>query len=122
MTIIEAIRKIDELKPNTYTQEEKVKWLSDIDSMIKRDVIDTHEGSQFYFFSGYNQDTPVDTKLLAHGFDEMYILWLESEIDYHNGEYAKYNNTITRYNDIFKNFENDYNRKHMPKGRKIRYF
>lgn len=122
MTIIEAIRKIDELKPNTYTQEEKVKWLSDLDTLIKRNVIDTHEGSHLYFFTGYNADTPVDTKLLAHGFDELYLLWLESEIDYHNGEFTRYNNVIIRYNDVFKTFENDYNRRHMPKGMHIRYF
>ena len=52
----------------------------------------------------------------------MYISWLEAKIDYFNGEYAKYNNSITRYNDTYAAYANDYNRNHMPKGASIKYF
>ena len=43
MTIIEAINKVDSLKPNGYTQSDKVGWLSVLDGAIKRSVIDTHD-------------------------------------------------------------------------------
>lgn len=39
----EAIRKIDELKHNTYTTGEKIAWLSQLDGNIKALAIDTHE-------------------------------------------------------------------------------
>lgn len=123
MTLIEAINRLDSLKPNGYTQSEKVAWLSDLDGMIKNQVIDTHEGSDEVVFKEYTDDTPLDTELIVKSpYDDLYIHWMESKIDYANGEYVKYNNSITRYNDIYQAFANDYNRQHMPKGNAIKYF
>lgn len=45
MTIIEAINRTDSLVHNTYSQEIKVQWLSGLDSDIKTQIIDTHEGA-----------------------------------------------------------------------------
>ena len=61
MTIIEAINRIDELKPNGYQQTDKVEWLSVLDGIIKRQIIDTHEDGDLVPFEGYNDDTPLDT-------------------------------------------------------------
>lgn len=123
MTLIEAINMVDALKPNAYTQSEKIEWLSTLDGMVKRFVIDTHEGGEGIVFNGYDDETPLDTVLLVKApYEDIYIAWLESKIDYHNGEYVKYNNSITRYNDIYQGYCNDYNRTHMPKGSKIKYF
>lgn len=123
MKIIEAINKSDELKPNGYTQSDKIRWLSACDSMIKRNIIDTHEGGEDEEFGGYNDETDLTTELLVpEPYDEMYLTWLESKIDYTNGEYGKYNNSITRFNDTYKQYESDYNRTHMPKGTRVKYF
>ena len=123
MTIIEAIERIDSLKPNTYTKEEKIRWLSTIEGMIKRNVIDNHEGAENVVFEGYDEDTPIDTTLIVQEpYDDLYVLWLEAQIDYYNGEFTKYNNVIIRYNDMYQMFCNDFNRTHMPKGVKIQYY
>lgn len=129
MKIIEAINRIDALKHNTYSQNEKVYWLSSLDAMIKRQIIDTHEADDRYFmisgipFPGYHDATPVDTELLVPApFDEIYLRWLEAQIDYANGEYDKYNNSIAMYQACYDAYANDYNRTHMPKGRKIKFF
>ena len=42
MTIIEAINKNDLLKPNNFTQMDKIIWLSTLDGIIKKEIIDTH--------------------------------------------------------------------------------
>ena len=123
MTLIEAINRVDALKPNAYTPYEQIDWLSTLDGMVKRFVIDTHEGGEGIVFKGYDDETPLDTELLVKApYEDIYIAWLESKIDYHNGEYVKYNNSITRYNDIYQGYCNDYNRTHMPKGSQIKYF
>lgn len=123
MTIIEAIEKIDTLMPNTYTKEEKISWLSTIEGMIKRNIIDTHEGAENVDFEGYDEDTDLDTEMIVQApYTDLYVLWLEAMIDYTNGEFTKYNNVIIRYNDMYQAFANDYNRTHMPLGGKIRYF
>lgn len=123
MTIIEAIHKIDELKPNAYAQNDKVAWLSTIDGTIKRNIIDKHWGSHLVKFDGYDENTSLETELLAYPpYDELYIQWLESKIDYYNGEYVKYNNAATAFSDTYTAFENDYNRTHKPHGRRFLYY
>lgn len=123
MTINEAIQKIDEMKPNTYKVSDKIKWLSILDGMVKRLIIDTHKDGEDIVFSTYDDNTPLTKELLVpEPHDEMYVAWLESKMDYYNGEYTKYNNSVTHFNELYSAYENDYNRHHMPLGKKIRYW
>lgn len=123
MTIIEAINSIDNLKHNTYTQTDKVKWLSRLDSMVMRLVIETHEGGEYVDFYGYDDETDIETELLIpEPFDEAYLRWMEAQIDYTNGEYDKYNNSMEMFNATWKDYQNYYNRTHMPKGKKMKFF
>lgn len=115
MTIHDAINSIDELMHNTYTQENKVTWLSRVDTMVKKLVIDTHDGGEDVSFSGYNEDTDLETVLLIpEPFDEAYLRWMEAQIHYHNGEYDKYNNAVVMFNTAFDAYKSDYTRNHMP--------
>lgn len=123
MTILEAVHKIDTVKPNSYTQPEKIKWLSTLDGIIKSEIIDTHEDGENVEFDGYDDETDLDTELLVPSpYDDVYVRWLEARIDYANGEYGKYNNSMVAYNDAYSLFSNYYNRKHMPKGKQFKYF
>lgn len=123
MTILEAVHKIDTVKPNSYTQSEKIKWLSTLDGIIKSEIIDTHEDGENVEFEGYDDETDLDTELLVPSpYDDVYVRWLEARIDYANGEYGKYNNSMVAYNDAYSLFSNYYNRKHMPKGNKFKFF
>lgn len=123
MTIREAIDKIDTLKPNNYSEAEKILWLSNLDGIIKEEIIDTHEGGEDVVFNGYSEDTARDTELLVPApYDDLYIKWLESQIDYANAEYGKYNNSSTAYNNAFSTYERYYNRHHMPVAHKLKFF
>ena len=118
MTIMDAIYRLDELKPNSYSQSEKIKWLSSLDGQIKSEIIDTHEGGEDKVFIGYNENTDLATELLVPApYDDIYLRWLEAQIDYANGEYGKYNNTITAYNDAYVIYQKYYNRTYMPKSK-----
>ena len=123
MKILEAITKIDALKPNTYTQTDKIKWLSNLDGIIKTQIIDTHEGAEDIVFNGYDDDINLNTELLVPDtYSDVYIRYLEAQIDYANGEYGKYNNSMAMYNTAYSAFERFYNRTHMPKGKKFKFF
>ena len=123
MTIMEALYRIDELKPNSYSQPEKIKWLSTLDGMIKSEIIDTHEGGENVVFEGYSEDADLTTPLLVEApYDDIYLRWLETQIDYSNGEYGKYNNSIAMYNTAYSAYARFYNRTHMPKGTKFKFF
>ena len=115
MKINEAISRLDALKFNTYTQSDKVDWLSRLDSMVKNHIIDTHEGAEAVTFTGYDDSTNLDTVLLVPApYDEMYLRWMEAQIDYHNGEYDKYNNAIIMFNTTFEAYKSYYNGIHKP--------
>ena len=122
MKIIEAIQKVDVLKPNNYSQEDKIKWLSTLDGIIKKEIIDTHEGADEVVFNGYDSDS-LDTELIIpFPYDDIYIKWLEAQIDYSNSEIGKYNNSMAMFNSAYGTYERYYNRTHMPKGHKFKYF
>lgn len=124
MKIIEAINAIDTLKPNGYTQMEKIGWLSYLDGMIKAEIIDTHEGAEGIRFFGYDENTDLDTELLAaepYGRD-LYIKYLENQMDYYNGETEKYNNSLVMYQAAYLAFARWYNRNHLPLSQKRKYW
>lgn len=122
MTIIEAISLADTLKPNGFNQIDKIRWLSNLDGIIKRSIIDTHEGGEDTLFSDYNENTPLDTVLLVPApFEDIYIKWLEAQIDYHNNEYARYNVSATAYNTLYHEYTKHYKERHLPKMRATRF-
>lgn len=114
MTIQKAISTVDALKPNTFTDERKVEWLSTLDGRIKSKILDNHEGEPVPF-TGYNEMTNRDTELLVPApYDEMYLRWLEAQIDYYNGEEDRYNNAIILFESIYRDFKQHYTRTYMP--------
>ena len=122
MKVREAIDRIDSLKHNTYTIGEKLDWLNRLDGMIKREIIDTHEGGDSVIFEGYTDRDLEKDLLIGYPYDEMYIRWLEAQIDYYNGEIARYNNSMMMYQAAYDSYSRYYNRSHMPLTQKVKYF
>ncbi len=123
MTIMEVISHVDSIKPNRYTQVEKIKWLSMLDGIVKAEIIDTHEGAEAVAFKGYDDIAALTTELLIPAsYADVYFRWLEARIDYANGEYGKYNNSITMYNTAYTAFEKYYNRTHKPISKDFTHF
>ena len=116
MKIYEAITQFDARQFNTYSEGDKIQWLSSLDSMVRRHIIDTHEGGENVEFSDYNSSTDIQkTQLLVPApYDEMYFRWMEAQVCYHNGEYDKYNNAIIMFNTAYENYAAYYNRTHTP--------
>ena len=122
MKLIDAISRIDTLIHNTYDLPDKVEWLSRLDAMVKKQIIDTHEGSENVAFNGYTASTPMDTVLLVPApYDDVYPKWIEAQIHYHNGEYDKYNNAIIMFNTAFEAYAAYYTQNHMPVKRGRRF-
>ena len=123
MKIAEAIARLDSLKHNLFPIEEKVAWLSRVDWMVKKHIIDTHEGGYKVTYQGYTPETDPETEMLAPApFDEMYLRWMEAQIDYQNGEYDRYNQSMLMFKAEYDGYARWYNRNHMPLGGKMKYF
>lgn len=122
MKVREAIDRIDSLKHNTYTFGEKIEWLSRLDGLIKNQIIDTHEGGEDVLYQPYTEKDMDRDLLIGAPYDEIYIRWLECQIDYYNGEINRYNNSQMMYQAVYENYQRFYNRTHMPIGVSIKYF
>lgn len=115
MTIQEAIDRVDELKPNQYTDAEKLKWLSELDGRVDRDILSNYEGYVPGAYEEYDEETDPNMELLVEPpYDEMYIHFLMSKIDYHNAEYTRYNNSANMFNTMFAGYAQEYLKTHMP--------
>lgn len=122
MTIQEAITQVDAGLSNTYTQKEKIGWISLLDQRVKTLIIDNHEGTENITFNGYDENTELKTILLVPApFDEIYLRWLESQIHYRNQEEDRCNNATDAFNVLWSEFRNYYNRQHMPLGTRLRF-
>ena len=118
MKIIEAINQIDNLKPNTFGNRQKILWLSQLEAIVKRQVIDAHEGGEKIPFDGFDETTDVNTVLMMEApFDIAYIYWLEAQIHYAYEDIDMYNTAIMMFNSTFSEFKSDYKRHHAAKGR-----
>ncbi|MDD3692591.1 MAG: hypothetical protein PHX02_01625 [Oscillospiraceae bacterium] len=115
MTITQAISRCDAAKPNQYIHSEKIRWLSSLDGMIFNEIIKAHEGADAVEFDGYTEETDSSTVLLVpEPYSDLYLYYMFSMIDFHNAEYARYNNSISMFNNAFENFAAHYNRRHPP--------
>lgn len=116
MTIAEAIDRVDRLKYNAYSLQEKREWLRKAEWMIKWNILDNHEPG--LPFRDLNPGSPATQELIAPApFDELYIKWLEAQIDLYNGEAERYNGSIALFNREFSAFESWYNRSYAPLNR-----
>ncbi len=111
MTANKVIEIVDGLKPNVYDEETKLRWISDLDGMVKRLVI------QDDTFTPYVYPDNMDTELLIPApFDNCYQLYVEAMIDYYNKEIGNYNNSILMFDARYTDYKKDYIRKNMAKG------
>lgn len=118
MTIGQALEIIDKKYPNHFDDAVKIGWLSELDGKVHAEILLTHDGD-VTAFGGYRYDDDRDTTLLvpepfAYG---VYTRYLEMMIDQEYKEIERYNQSATLYNAAYLEFENWYNRTHMPRSR-----
>ena len=115
MTLGAAMAMLDHARPaNQMGDEEKILWLSDLDSRVYKEIFQTHEG-ELDAFSGYGSLTDPDTQLLIpEPYTNVYLHYLESQLDYRQGEMDRYNNSSAAFNQAYAEFAGWYHRTHMP--------
>ncbi len=123
MTPAEAIARADALRPNSFSYAQKLAWVSALDAAVTAEVINTHDGGEWVDFKGYSEESAPRTELLIPApYDEVYLRYIEAQMDYSNGEYDRFNNSNAMYAAALGAFVNHYNRTHMPLSTKRKYY
>lgn len=112
MTVNEAIERADALRSNTLPDEQKAKWLHDVDAKL----------SEIMGVNNPDKEWPEDQELLMpEPCDDIYHLYLVAMIDYYNMELAQYANDIELYNAAMAEALGWWRRNHRPpRGRNWR--
>ena len=121
MRISDAVMLVDKLKPNGYTLDVKIGWLSKLDGQIFEEIFKTHEGSPVISFEIYGGDVERELLVPEPFAEDIYVNFLEAQIDRENGETAKYNQSVTLFNNAYHTFSAWYNRTRspMPSGQRF---
>lgn len=122
MKLIEAINRTDYSKPNNLTTEQKIELISRLDAQVKANVIDTHENGNTGDFKPYTTEDMSKELLIQFPYDDIYQLYLSSQIDLANNEYERYSISSTVFNKAFNEYERAYNRQNMPISREFKFF
>lgn len=102
MTLREVIVLVDDQKPNAFSTLQKVKWLEQLDGHIAaEDLLMNPAELQGISYSEGELDTEL---LVKKPYDDIYPLWLAAQIDFANGEYEKYQNSMALYNAQYGQF------------------
>lgn len=131
MTINELLSEVDELKPNQYGDEQKIRWINKVEKTIIEEIIKMREpdkkpeeteeseesaGNEETEFTGYTEATNMDTELVVkEPYTDLYKYYLFSMIDMHNEEYDRYQNSSQMFNAAYQDFANYWYRTHRGK-------
>ena len=120
MTGRELIGIADTLRPNQYTEEQKLRWLRALDMMIYDELIATHD---FDCAPERPSASPAaDEELLAPEpyALELYCEYLFSRIDLNNAEITHYNQSGRLFSAAWRQLADHVNRTRRPRGAAIR--
>lgn len=106
MTVGDAIRFVDTIKPNAFPDEAKIFWLSRLDGRVAADVflMAPAELAEFDYTKLTTDEAKARTLLVDPPHDDIYTEWLKAQIDHENGEYSKYQNTMQMFNERYDTF------------------
>lgn len=112
MTLQQAIDYADGLKPNAFTNDQKINWVNELEGKLQANVYHTKQAEMIRY-------TTVDGDkelLAAFPHDKMYWMWLGAMIDFANGDYDKYQNSMAMANNAYSEFASYEMREHGFRG------
>ena len=113
MQVLQAIQELDSLKPNTFSQQQKIQWLDRLDGFILRSLLSRYPEKKTQAFTPGNPDREL---LMEAPFDEGYLHWMEAKIHYYNEEIDRYNGAIRLFRGIFEDYQRKLNEGAMPEN------
>ena len=137
MKISDILAKVDEIKPNSFDDNTKIAWLSELDGKVFNTVIMTHEHDlvEVEIVDDETEEVTVELVeptftaytsedcdlILPDTYADVYRHWLYAMMDYSNGESDRYQNSMIMFNAKYQEFVDWYNSNHMPIQRPLKF-
>ena len=97
-TLAEVISRVDALKPNAFTNEQKTEWINKVESAVQTEIMDVLPENLVV----YDYETDHDKELLVTlPHRDIYDRYLMAMIDFMAGDIPAYANSMTMYNSVF---------------------
>ena len=102
---------IDSIKPNAFSEEAKTAWINEIEGLVQTEVflLAIEDVVQYTW-----PENAAATLLAKPPHDKIYWVYLSAMVDFANGEYDKYQNTMQMFNQFFGEYMRWYARTYNP--------
>lgn len=111
MTLKNLLRFVDDIKPNAFSDEAKTVWVNECEGLVQTEVMLLAVEDVIAYTYDQNQET---TLLVKPPHDKLYWAYLISMIDFANGEYNKYQNSMEMFNTYMGEYMRWYARTYRP--------
>lgn len=114
-TLAETIAKIDAIKTNPYSNEDKTAWINKLEAVIQAEITKTYPGDGTAVLTQYTwADDQNKSLIIGAPYDDIYTLYLASMIDFYNKEFMTYNNSKNMFNQAYLECSKYYTRTNLP--------
>ncbi len=104
----------DEERPNQYPASRKLEWLRELDGLLYAEQLMTHETEAAEPAAHYDADTAL---LLSFPYGQpLYRAWLFTQIDLASGEIVRYNQSLTLFQWLWRQYVDALNRTAAPRS------
>lgn len=112
ITAYEVIMEANDLSPNQYDNDLKLKWLRDLDGKIFQEIIEIHEDEEAVerFEEADYDSTDVELLITMPYARDVYVAFLRSKIAEADAEADRYNLYATVFNSEYGQWAAWYNR------------
>ena len=107
MTALEAIAEFDRLRPNSFPQEQKLRWLTRLDAFLQKSLLDRYPAKA----GDVPQEDPDRELLIPDPFAEAYLHWMEAKVHYFNQEIDRYNSAMGMFRGLMEDYQRELHRR-----------
>ncbi|MGN0134959.1 MAG: hypothetical protein ACI4AO_09545 [Anaerotignum sp.] len=114
MTARELLTTIDQMRPNAFTDGEKLHFLNTIEGRIYTEILNRAEGNDLTFIP-FQEGEEEKELIVQIPYTYIYIYYLAAMIDFYNGDSDRYNDTMVLFNQEWEDYAAYYRQTHKPK-------
>lgn len=104
MRIDKLLKIVRTLKPTPFENDILLMWVNEVEGMVQTEVLLRSTADLTpYELDGQGEPTAAEL-VVPYPFDRLYLQYLLAQIDYANGEYAKYKNSMQMFNACYTDY------------------